>query len=426
MWAVRAATVDRVGNVTYQRVTLVAIVLLALTIRLMLTSRFVGLDSPPDADAGGLDVVDYEGLAWRTVSGDGYVLETGEPTARRSPGTSFTLVPIYLVFGHSYLAAHVWFCMLSSLTCAALYAFGRAAGQAHIGLLAALLLAVYPPHAYLAMHFFSETPFALAVTIACAATLSALKGNAPKYAIWAGIAWGCAHLIRPMAIVCIPIGLVAFALIREWHTRLGMRQCALILIAALTVVTPWMIRNANVIGTPTVSTLVGGYTFWGANNTVVLTDPRYYGSWEFDDERLYVSDPPLAGTEPERKREAWRRGLEFVREHKGEMPGLVIARVLRLAAPFQATANRVAYYALGIPWLLIAPFFVVGVFTSVRKHLTTALVALIPIAATIATAAVFYGSIGFRDAVAPQLVWFAAVGIVAVVSRYLRLEQPPR
>ena len=30
-----------------------------------------------------------------------------------------------------------------------------------------------------------------------------------------------------------------------------------------------MIRNAQVIGVPTVSTLVGGY-FWGANNPLVL------------------------------------------------------------------------------------------------------------------------------------------------------------
>ncbi len=110
---VRAAWVDRVvaGNLTYQSVALAAIVLLALTIRLMLTARFVGLDSPPDEAAGGLDVVDYEGLAWRTVSGAGYVLELGEPTARRAPGTSFALIPIYLIFGRSYLAAHVWFCV---------------------------------------------------------------------------------------------------------------------------------------------------------------------------------------------------------------------------------------------------------------------------------------------------------------------------
>ncbi len=66
-------------------------------------------------------------------------------------------------------------------TCAALYSFGRAAGQAGIGLVAALFLALYPPHAYLSMHFFSETPFALAVTAACVATLLApLVGTEPE------------------------------------------------------------------------------------------------------------------------------------------------------------------------------------------------------------------------------------------------------
>ncbi len=245
-----------------------------------------------------------------------------------------------------------------------------------------------------------------------------------KFAIWAGIAWGCAHLIRPMVIMCVPAGLIAFVLIREWHTRLGVRQAVLILLAALTIVTPWMIRNAHVIGTPTVSTLVGGYTFWGANNVVVLTNPALYGSWVFD-ERLTSLYPPLVGTEPEREHEAWRRGLDFVQAHPADMPGLVIVRWLRLAAPFQATPNRVAYYALGIPWLCAAPFFVFGVFSATRKHLATALIAFIPIAATIATAGVFYGSLRFRDAVAPQLLWFAALGVAALVNRYVRLDQPP-
>ncbi|HEY6597788.1 MAG TPA: glycosyltransferase family 39 protein, partial [Pseudomonadales bacterium] len=289
-----ATIVDRIArDVMYQRVALALIVLLALAIRLTMTARFVGLDTPPDADAGGLDVVDYEGLAWRTVSGQGYVLlETGEPTARRSPGTSFALMPIYLLFGHSYLAAHVWFCLLSALTCAALYTFGRAAGHAGIGLVAALFLALYPPHAYLSMHFFSETPFALAVTAACAATLLAMKNNDAKWAVVAGIAWGFAHLTRPMIIMCIPAGMLAFACIREWHTRVGVRQAALILFTALLIVTPWIVRNANEVGAASVSTLVGGYTFWGANNTLVLTDPELSGLWLFD-ERPMEDHPPL-------------------------------------------------------------------------------------------------------------------------------------
>ena len=116
---VTAGWVDRVaGNLTYQRVALAGIVLLALTTRLMLTARFVGLDSPPDESAGGLDVVDYEGLAWRTVSGAGYVLESGEPTARRAPGTSFALIPIYLMFGRSYNVVRSAFCRhLRALRC---------------------------------------------------------------------------------------------------------------------------------------------------------------------------------------------------------------------------------------------------------------------------------------------------------------------
>ena len=107
------------------------------------------------------------------------------------------------------------------------------------------------------------------------------------------------------------------------------------------------------------------------------------------------------------------------------MPGLVIARWLRLAAPFQATPNRVAYYALGIPWLCVAPFFLFGVFVP-REKSRHRLDRIDSDCRNDRNRGVFYGAVRFRDAVAPQLLWFAAVGIVAVISRYVRLDSSPR
>ncbi len=147
----------------------VAIFLIALTARLGLTHRFVGLDAPPDAHANS-DQLDYEVLAYHLVTGEGYAIHPGQPTASRTPGTSFTLAPVYAAFGRSFTAGRVWFCVLSALTCVLAVWLGTAGFNRAVGLSAGLGLALYPGHAYNAMHFVSETPFGFWMMLALVAT----------------------------------------------------------------------------------------------------------------------------------------------------------------------------------------------------------------------------------------------------------------
>ena len=93
------------------------------------------------------------------------------------------------------------------------------------------------------------------------------------------------------------------------------------------------------------------------------------------------------------------------------MPGLIAARLWRLVSPFEATRNRLVYYSFAVSWLLTAPFVAYGAVLVFRGYRLGACVLLTPIFTTIATTIVFYGSIRFRDSVAPQLLIFAAAGL---------------
>jgi len=395
--------------------TVAAIVLLALMIRVAMTSAFVGLNTPPKEAAGGLDVVDYEGFAWRMVEGQGYVLADGTPTARRSPGTSFALVPVYAVFGHSYTAAHLWFCLLSALTCGGTVWLARMATSPEAAALAGLWLAVYPGHAYVSMHFFSEAPLGFAFVLACGMTLRCLERGGWGWAVGAGVAWGAVVLIRPNNLAALPVAFGWLLLLPACRTRATVQRLAMIVTAAALTVTPWVVRNATVMGKPAIATVVGGYTFWGANNEIVLSDPRFRGGWIFGHE-LADESHPLQGDEVARERAAWRYGLDFVKTHLGEMPGLIASRLGRLVAPFEATPNKPVYYAYGLSWLLTVPFVVVGGFWLFREQRRAAAVLLTPILATVATAVVFYGSIRFRDSVAPFFLILAASGLVKALD----------
>jgi hypothetical protein len=211
-------------------------------------------------------------------------------------------------------------------------------------------------------------------------------------------------------LAALPVGLAWFGVLRGCRTVANVRRLAIVVAIAAFTVSPWILRNWTVIGKPTIATVVGGYTFWGANNEFVLSDPELRGSWFFGSQ--LDDSHPLVGDEVTRETTAWRYGFHFVRTHLDQMPRLIVARLRRLVSPFQATANRTVYYSFGLSWLLTAPFVAYGMFLVFRSRPLAAAVLLTPVLATIATTIVFYGSIRFRDSVAPLFLVFAAAGLV--------------
>jgi 4-amino-4-deoxy-L-arabinose transferase-like glycosyltransferase len=400
---------------TIEWLALGLIVGLALLIRGGVTWRFQGLDAPPKAEANP-DQLDYEAFANQVASGHGYCVEPGQPSACRPPGTSFTLAPIYVLFGHSYLAARVWFCLLSTGTVIATWWLARLAFGAWCGLVAALMLALYPGHFYYAMHFLSEVPFALGVTMATALALATVRPDGSfRSAGGSGAAWGYTILVRPNMLLGVALtSLILLLTPGSWKRRAG--RSALVAGTAALVVAPWIARNAQVMGKPAVCTIVGGFTFWGSHNPIVVADPKVAGSW-IPTHRLVDAAHPLEGDEVHREAAAWAYGLAFVKEHPEVLPRLEFHKLLRLILPYHESENATVDRAFRLGWMAIAPFVAIGMILGLRRRTLQALVLLVPVASTILTAIIFYGCNRFRDGIAPILVSFAACGLVEVFRR---------
>ncbi len=395
-------------------VGLALIFIIALTARLALTHRFVGLNSPPDANANS-DQIDYEILAYHMFTGQGYTVVPGTPTASRTPGTSLTLAPIYAAFGRSFIAGRIWFCALSALTCVLVAWLGAICFSRAAGLLAGVGLTLYPAHAYNAMHFVSETPFGFWLTLALIASVYAHNrrrgGVSIKWTIdaLAGTCWAMAVYTRPQLLLAVPIAgvlaLIAFALRDREHLK---RFAAQAIVLSL-VLSPWVIRNAVVMGKPTMSTITG-YGLWGSHNDLTFNDPAHQGGW-VKTSVLIDADHPLSGSEVERNSQATRYGLDAIRANADKMPALITAKLWRLVTPIKDTDNRLVQTAFAAGWLAVAPLLLIGLFISLKRSPATAGLLLLPILATLASTAIFYGSDRFRDALAPVLLFFAAVGL---------------
>ncbi len=391
---------------------LLAIAVLAWIIRLGVVQKFVGFTSPLDP-ADGLDEADYELFAYQMSVGNGYVLEDGVPSARRAPGTSLLILPIYLVAGRSLLAARLWFTLLSAFNCAAAAWVVRPKCGPVAALLTAAAMAVNPGMFYYALHLWSEVPYSLAATLALGCMLRAVEVPSRGWSWCAGVAWGAAVLLRPQTVFLAPCVLVGLAWLRpgerkRWFFELLREACVV-----LAIIAPWLIRNQLVMGSPTMATLVGGHTFWGAHNGMTFRDPDYLGLW-----RPYDYDPttvfPLTGSEVEQDRQAWGNGWRFVRSHLPELPRVLLWKVYRLVTPFEATPNRGVYWAFAITWMASVPWVLWGMFGLKRRDPALFWWFMLHVAAALLCTLIFYGAARFRHAIEPLLMMAAAVGVASL------------
>jgi 4-amino-4-deoxy-L-arabinose transferase-like glycosyltransferase len=397
---------------------LLALTLVAFALRLCVAAHFQGLSSPPDVEANP-DQADYEALGWRLASGQGFSRADGSPTGFRPPGTPVLIAAIYLVCGHDHAAVRVTFCLLSALTCLVAGLLARRLFGGFAGLLAAGLLALLPNHLYYAQHMLSETPYAFAIALACLCLLRA----SPLADLGAGLLFGFALLTRPQSALCLPFLLLLALCARGAERRAELARFARVAAVAALLVVPWMVRNRVELGTFAPTTL-SGHVFWGAHNPVIAADPERAGSWMLTD-TLVDAQHPLPSGEAAAAAAAWRYGIEFLREHPGEIPHLLWRKFVGQYSAFQWTPNRLVYWTFAIAWLVVGPLAVVGIWIGWRRSRREVLLLLVPIASTLVTGLVFYGTGRFRDAEAGIYVVFAAGALAALVPRSYRDSVPP-
>jgi 4-amino-4-deoxy-L-arabinose transferase-like glycosyltransferase len=394
---------------------LAAITVLAWGLRLGVTERFVGLAAPPDP-ADGLDQLDYELFAYHLSIGEGYTLADGTPSARRAPGTSLILVPVYWLCGRNFLAARLWIISLSALTCwAAAWVVRRWVGE-RAALLTAAGVAVNPGLFYYAAHLWSEVPFGLFITLATGFSVCSWTEGRWFDRMLAGMCWGLSLLIRPQVLFMAPFLVAALVWCRGEVRRRLFSEIAWQTAIVATLVAPWVCRNTWVLGKPTLTTLVGGHTFWGAHNARTFHDPKVRGLW------ITMSDIPqaplpLPKDELEQERLAWRLGFDSLRQNWRYLPQLEAWKLYRLITPFEETANRLVYWVFAWAWMLTIPWLPLGLGELSRRAPVLWRVIALQLAATVLCTLVFYGAARFRHAVEPLLMMVAAAGVAAVFER---------
>jgi 4-amino-4-deoxy-L-arabinose transferase-like glycosyltransferase len=368
----------------------------------------------------GADPVEFDQLARHLAAGDGYVNESGTPTAFRAPGFPLFLALLYRVVGPHYPIVYVTLCVMGAVACLLTYFIARELLEEKAARWSALLACVYFPHIYFSTLLLSENLFILTLGALLILFLRHLRTRSALMLIAAGVALGACILIRPFALLLLPL----FAMVLLVHgARLFSRRIVdvtLLAACCALIVAPWTIRNCHSLGHAVLVASNGGSTFYGGNNDIVAARSRAIGTW--------VSTRKLPGRdavdampdEPSHDKLEWQLGRQWLREHPSKIPLLMSAKAVRLVLPDVDSRNR-KYVALNLagytPFMLLMGLGILRCLR-MRELRSSKWVVIHGVAlATLLTALIFWGSPRFRDANLPVLMIYSALGLCRPSAR---------
>ncbi len=210
------------------------------------------------------DSLSYEVLAQHLSHGEDYAY--GDAYVARTPGYPLLLMPIYWFADQP----PTYVLRLVGIVCGTL-AIWLAAWVARMlfdplaGVLAALLVALYPGAIAMSVFILSEAPFVPLMLLNLGWLIVALQAEngsrRMKYAALAGLAFGLAILMRPswlmFPLFAAPIGLLFYE-----HRKQQLATYGTAAAVAVIVLSPWWVRNYMVVGKFVPTTLQVGSSLY--------------------------------------------------------------------------------------------------------------------------------------------------------------------
>jgi 4-amino-4-deoxy-L-arabinose transferase-like glycosyltransferase len=337
---------------------------------------------------------------------------TSVPTAAHPPLYPTVLAGLSLVGLKSVLAHRALGAFLGGVTVVLVALIGRRAAGERVGLVAALVAALYPLLVAADGAPMSESLYGLLVAACLLVALRLRDARTVTIAATLGALIGLAALTRSEALLLLVLLGVPLTW-RAWKPMLALFA------ACVVVLVPWTIRNYSAFDRLTLVSHNDSTVLAGAN-----CDKTYHGvdlgGWRFDciSQRTTFKEGKQAAI--------WRReGLDYATGHAVRWPALVPVRVLRTwdlwqphrqvelaegRARWAETAGVVAYF-------LLLPLAIGGAVLLWRRDRGAAAILLAPALLVTFSSAIGYGNPRFRHAFEISIVVLASAALVAVAER---------
>lgn len=340
--------------------------------------------------------------------------------AEHPPLTSLVLTPLGLLDGPI-----PWMRLVMTLigiaVVPAIGLLGHRFGGRTVGVVAALIAAVYPNLWMSDALLMSETIATMLIVLVLFAALRHQARFTGTTGAILGSLIGLGALTRAELLIFAP--LLALTRVRSIPIRQWVRPAAAVLVTTFAVVLPWIAFNLARFDETVLMSTNEGSTFIGANCADSYSD-NGLGGWSIV---CLFESPGPPGEDTSQRSVRWRReAIEYVNDHRSRVPLVVAARVLRSIDLFglrdlvRADVGEERYewsvWAGVVCWWLLAPAALAGWWRNRHRY---GLILGTPAVTVAVTAIVFYGAHRLRSPVEPVVVIAAAMflGRFAFVRR---------
>ena len=354
----------------------------------------------------------------------------GRGTFYQAPLYPYFLGFVYTLFGPNLLAARLCQAVLGAASCALLAVAGRRLFSPAAGIVAGLMLAVYPPALFFdgLIQKTSLGLFLLSLLLALLSRLAAEPGP-PRAWVWPGVVLGGLVLTRENALV-FAAALLGWLVLSRAAGRRRFAQAGALALGLALVLLPAAVRNRVVGGEFVLTTAQFGPNFYIGNNpdadgtyrplVVGRGDPRF----ERRDATQIAEREVGARLTPGQVSRYWAgRSLEYIHSQPGDWLQLTGRKALLTlnASEVADTEDQLSHADWSAPlrlagyvWHfgLLAPLGVAGLCLTWgrRRQLRPFHLMLAAYAASV----VLFAVMGrYRHPLAPMLMLFAAAGVVA-------------
>jgi 4-amino-4-deoxy-L-arabinose transferase-like glycosyltransferase len=423
---------DAPHDPTWFRPALMLIVLGALAVRVAYV-----LISRRNFDPGG-DAYFYHAGANLLAEGKGFIspfyYQVGiHRAAAEHPPLYIIFLAIPSVLGMKSILVHLlWSCLLGAATVGLVGLVGNAVAGPRVGVIAAVIAALYPNIWAADGQLQAETLSMFAATLTLWLAYRYWQRPGWKRLVLVGLACGFGALARSELLLFVPFLVVPLALAtreRSWADRLrwlGASACAAILVIA-----PWTIYNTTRFVHPVLLSAQFDNLLAAAN-----CDSTYYGIYQgyFDINCSIAIDKAAGLTEKDDESQEdvvfHRAAVSYIRGHMSELPHVEATRLLRIVGLYHPAAYVhadnyvegrdpiwVVWAGLYSFWML-ALLSIAGAVVLRRRANSPPLYPLLaPIFAVIVTVLITYASTRFRTTAEPAIAVLAAIAIDAALLR---------
>jgi len=362
------------------------------------------------------DALQYDQMALNLVNGKGFVDETGSPTAFIPPLYYLFLASIYHIFGHSYLVVRILQAILGSLTCFIIYKIAEIIFSRKIGLISTLISSVYP-----AFTFFYYGPAGLLtetlfIFLFCLGVLLSLKSfikNSLILSMTAGIFLGLATLTRPIGLF-IPLVIFAWLIMVRTPFKKLFNISLPSLLAFLTILSPWIIRNYIVFHAIVPASTAGGINFYASHSSLARGLGEGWHQALQEDEALKRQGLD----EAQRSDFFLKKGIKFLKDNPDKIFYLFFRNLMSF---WDISCDAWGDYSskYNISFAILLPFGLLGVIIALKdKNKIFSSLLLFIIIYFSFLHAIMHSAYRYRVVIEPFIIIFTVLGMVFIFNKF--------